>query len=436
MFLYSTLFALVLFALLALFIWAKRRYPSKQTLNTLLQDVSQKVAITQYDAALKQLKPLIQNHPKNEGVIVLHAQILRGTRELTAARAVLDEAIRSHPDSLRLVYERGRTALEQGVNEQALQDFQACSRIMRDENAALDLATALARTDRLSEAWEAVEPYAMESSNGRLLALAGDCQFHNKNYQLALGFYQQAQHYGWSNQQILARTGYCLKEAGNLLEAERFFRSILAYDSSDLTATLGLGSCLESRGQFDRALMIYQGGQAWDDGDPLILRQAGLCAVYSKRYAFGELYLSEAVQRGAGSPQALAFLGLCFEAQEKWEQAEKVYLELTETYPDHVAGYRALAWLYGVGLTQSLSSEQGLMVADRALQMMPDAIGWELVSACEARAGNFTKAHSIHEHLTQQAKDKPTQRRRRQAMRALRKKVPLGASDLPREFVA
>lgn len=433
---FALLFALILLALSALFVWLRVSYPSKQTRSSIHQEVSQAIALGSFEQALKTLKPLIIKNPHDTRTVVLHAQILRGMEEYTAALAVLQETLAKDPKNLKLVQERGRTLLEQGHPDRALEDFNCCSQVMRNEGSALDLATAHFQVGHVEEAWTVLQPYALESSNGRLLALAGDCHFHWQNFELAVGLYQQAQHYGWSNQQTLARTGHGLRSTGNLLEAERYFRSILAYDSSDISATLGLGTCLEARGQFDRALMIYQGGQAWDEGDPRVLRQAGICAVHTKQYPFAELYLTEAVHRGAKSPQALAFLGYCLEAQKKWKQAEQLYLQLTEEYPDHVAGYRALAWLYGVGLSSQLTQEQGLAVAQQALQLLPDAISWELLSACEARAGNFVRAHHIQEHLSQSAQDKDTQNRRRLAMRTLRKNLPLDENHLPRELVA
>lgn len=429
---------MTLLALAALFVWARYKHPFKQQIQRIHQSANQHIALGDYESAQKELKPLLSDRLCDSQTKVLYARILRAQGKNFEALSTLQEALEQEPKNLTLTLECARSHLQDGQAEEALEHFALCSALLRDEVGALDYARALFQTGRVAAAWEKIEGFVPDSSNGRLLSLAADCQFQEKHFELAANLYLRALRNNWSNQQTLIRAAHSLRASGSLLEAERLFRSIIAYDSGDLAATLGLGGCLEARGQFSRALMIYQGGHAWDEGDPLLLRQAGICAVHTQQESYAEFYLKEAISRGAQSPQALAFLGYSLECQAKWEEAEDVYLKLAEEYPEHVVGYKALAWLYGVGRSTQLTAEQGLFYAQKALEFDSDARSWELLSACEARAGNFSKAHTIHEQLSQQCADpdEGTQRRRRSAMRSLRRRVPLDEQLLPRELVA
>lgn len=421
--------------LLPLFERMMGRRPSKQRTLALHKKTQQLIALGHWEQALSELQPLLRHTHKNLNTHLLYLQILNNSQQHQTALLHLKAALQEYPNDLHLLKERGRLYLELRQPQDALVALQKAEPILRSEDEWLDLATAYFLTDHVAAAWEILKDRVLESRHGRLLALAGDCQFQWKNYPLAVDFYEQAQHHGWINQRTRTRMGHALHAIGKLTEAERIFREVLGSDSGDVTATLGLGGCFETRKLYRRALLIYQSGQAWDQGHALILRQAGICCVHTGQFEYAETYLQQSIKTGA-TPQALAFLGVAYEKQQKWSQAEETYLQLAEEYPEHPAGHRALAWLFGVGLSEQLSAETGLQAAHQALQLMPDSIGWELLSACEARAGNFTRAHSIQEQLSTQAPDRPTRLRRRAAMRSLRKKIPLTEQLVSRVLVA
>jgi len=78
----------------------------------------------------------------------------------------------------------------------------------------------------------------------------------------------------------------------------------------------------------------------------------------------------------------------------------------------------------------------GISIAKKALELCSDPTSWELLSACEARAGNFNTAHNIQENLSSHNEDKQTRLRRQHAMRTLRKKMPLNEKLVVKSLVA
>lgn len=154
------------------------------------------------------------------------------------------------------------------------------------------------------------------------------------------------------------------------------------------------------------------------------------------KFEFAETYFIEVLERQGSTPLILSFLGYTLECQKKWQKAEEVYFYLLNHFPQYPNGYRSLAWLYGVGVSNAISAEDGIWYAYKGLELLPDPISWEILSACEARAGNFTKAHQIQEHLLAYDTDKGARQRRQLAMRSLRKQLPLEETHVSKVLVA
>ncbi len=427
---------LLLLALLTLVEWRKSRTLSGDMKRRLTRRASEHLSLGQWSAAEKLLKKMYKREPSDEAIATLYVQLLRQTKRWQEAMTAIDGATRRDRASLLLLRERAKILLAIDRPEEALVTFQKCRPILRDEEDFYDLATAFYRTGKIAEAWEVLLPHVHDSRNGQLLALAGDCRFSRGQFDEALRLYEEAGRAEHNNTQVLARRGHCLRRLHRFTEAERCFTEILRKDSRNVSITLSLGACLEARGQFAKALMVYQRGEAWEMGDVRLFRQAGFCAVHTERFDFAELYLRETISRGGTSEQVLAFLAYSLERQAKWEEAQAIYMRLTKRYPKHVAGYRGLAWLFGVGLTVNLNPAIGLQVAQKSLEILSDLSAWEVLSACQARAGNFTEAHDIQEGLSRQEQSRDAQLRRQRAMRALRKGVPLDENLVARALVA
>lgn len=338
-----------------------------------------------------------------------------------------DEATRRHPGHWEVALQRGKALLDLGMNEAALQCFQTARDVVRTEEDHLDMGTCLFNLGKIQQAWEEVAPFVTSSRGGRLYALAADCHYHFKQHRAALIYYFMAEHCGWKTHVMQIRMALSLKASGQLEEAREIFQALVTLDSGDVEATLGLGAVLQAKGHYHEALSVYQKGKAWDGCDKRILRQAGYAATHTHQYSFAQLYFETAIRQGDEAPEIFANLAYVLECQKKWHEAEKIYLQLIERHNDNVAGYRGIAYLFGVGLS-TLEGSKAIAYAHNAVKILPDAVSWELLSACEARVGNFSKAHQIQEQLSSQSSDEDTKKRRHKAMRTLRKNMPLDSN--------
>ncbi len=409
---------------------------SARSIRKTLKIVSRHILLEDWQEAHALLKPIISSRHSGKEAALLHIQVLRGTKNYEKAFTTVTESARRYPEELLFRMEEGLILLEMGRPKEALEAFKVCAPIMRGEGAALSTATALKQTGYQSEALDLLEPWIGQTQNGALLALVGDIYFEEKQLQQAIQFYLGAFELGHQTHLVTVQLGHAFRRLGNLSEAEKIFRRLLEKDASDVIATLGLGACIQERGHDLKALLTYQASGAWQKGDPRLLKEAGRCALRTKKYAHAELYFSKVLQQEKSDPLHYAYYALALENQHKWQEAEQVYLQLTLLFPAHPLGYRALAWMFGVGLSQTLSPQQGVSFAHVALNLSNDPISWEILSACEARTGNFERAYQIQ--LTLAAHDEPKEKRilRQQALRSLRNQHPLDGHHVTRSLVA
>ncbi|MBS0622697.1 MAG: tetratricopeptide repeat protein [Verrucomicrobia bacterium] len=426
----------LLLGLLSVFEWHKSRKLSAAALQRLHKRVSEHLSLHEYEAAARLVEKLRRKAPSDPTTQLLYIQQLRKSKRLDEALAVIEEALNADHTSLLVLREKGKILLTQGSNLEALSVLRKCRAVLHSEEDRLYLARAYYRCGEVESAWNAICDLVSGSENGKLLALAGDCCFSRESYEEALRFYSRASSFEQNNTQLLFRTGHCLRRLGHYREAEECFLAILQRDSRNISATLSLGACLEAQGLYTKALLVYQHGQAWELSDPRVLRQAGICAIHTERFEFGELYLKQAMELGGATPQLMGFLGYALERQAKWEEAQSVYLELTRRYPRHPAGYRGIAWLYGVGLSSAISADLARHMAQKSIEISSDKVSWEMLSAVEARSGNFTQAHHIQECLSQQEADEQTAMRHKRAMRELRAGRPLDETFVSHTLVA
>ncbi len=429
-------FVIISLGLLALREWLMSHRPSPQKIKRLQNDTARHIVLGEWNLAKKSLKLLINKRLAYPETAILHIQVLRGLNQSDHALFVADKFLTLFPQQLTLHHERAKTLMDLGRPKEALYSFERCKTLLHRDDDFADYIQALLLIKEVDAAWSILQPVIKRTKHGRLLALAGDCQFHKENHAQAILQYKQAQKNDWEHNQTSFRLGLCFKSLGNYVQAQEFFRALLDENGSDVVLAYELGTCFEAQGDFTGALACYQERKIWEQGDARILRQAGICAIYTKQYQYAEIYLGECMKKGNHTPQVLAFYAHSLECQHLWKEAEALYLRLTEDFPLHVWGFRALAWLYGVGLSDGLDADLGLSMAQRALELQPDSTSWEILSACEARSGNFDKAHHIQEHLSCQTKDKLIQMRRRKAMRILRQKVPLNETQVSRVLVA
>jgi tetratricopeptide (TPR) repeat protein len=423
-------------AILTLRDWVATGSPSSKVVQKSLKRVAQLISLQDWEKAEKELLPFLENGKGGKEAYLLEIQILRG-------RGLLQEALhktviqsRVFPEELLFRFEEGEILLKLERAKEAVAAFQVCAPILRGEAPLFSLASALYQCSYPKECLEVLDPLLSSTQNGLIAATAGDALYELKFFPEAIARYTQAIALGCKTHHIFIQLGHACRRFGNLSKAEKIFRGLLEKDLHDIDAALGLGACLQERGLHNKALLIYQAALAKTPQEVRLLHQAASAAFRTKKYLVAENYFLALSQQQEPDPQILSYYGLCLEHQKKWQEAEQIYLKLIQLFPADYQGYRALAWMFGAGLSQTLSQNLGMDCAHRALKLKNDPLSWEILSACAARIGQFDKAYQIQLSLAKQDKDTQTRTRRQQALRTLRKKMPLGNHLIVRTQVA
>jgi tetratricopeptide (TPR) repeat protein len=430
-----TLLTLGIVAFITIHDWVMRRATAK-SIQKLLTRVEQSISLQDWEKAEQELAQLLEKGKAGKEAYLLEIKILRGKGSLHEALQKVAVQSRMFPEELLFRLEEGKVLLELNRTQEALTAFQVCAPILRGESDLVSLASALCKAGHPQECLDALAPYLKHSLNGQMLGLAGDAFYELKLFSEAIIHYRKALDLGYKTHQLYVQLGHAYRRYGNLTNAEKTFRNLLEKDAGDSDATLGLGACLQERGQHNKALLIYQASLVVHTKDLRLLHQAAYAALRSKKYRFAEVYFFEVLRQQEADPSTLAYYGFCLESQKKWQEAEQTYLKLVQLFPNYYQGYRALAWMFGVGLSQTLSHTQGLNFAHVALKLKHDPISWEILSACAARTGQFDKAYQIQLALSKQDKASDARARRQQTLRTLRKKIPLGDTQVSRTQVA
>ena len=364
------------------------------------------------------------------------AKLLRAQKKYQSALRFLFEASKRYPEELLFRLEEALVYLDLDQADKAMEAFKVCEPILYADAHRLALAQAYLKTNQDEAFLEVIEPYLIRQDNETAFILSGHYFFQKRVYEQAIKAYLQAIELGAQQQYVWIALGYSYVHTYSFEKAEQTFKHILQRDESDVEAVLGLGLCLEKRGMFYKALHLYQRDCIWSQNDPRVLRQAGICALQLRKYLHAHLYFKQAVQRQDNDPELFSYLALSLEHLQKWKEAEEIYLILTEKFHMHVSGYRALAWLFGCGLSENITTEQGLAYAYKALELNQHPVLWEILSACHARAGNYEQALKIQEYLLEHHGDPADHRRRMESMRTLRQHLPLSNALIARSEVA
>lgn len=436
MFVITLLLTLTAVLFLSVRDWISTREHSARSVRNKLKAVSQQISLQEWDKAQKELLPLIEKKQGGKEAALFEIQILRGTDHLQEALQKVSFSVREYPEELFFRLEEANILLDLDRASEALDAFRVCSPILREESDFLALGTALLRAGFSKQCLDLLKPWLQKSKNGQLSLLYAEALYSIKQFQEAIQYYNSALALGEKSHQVFLQLGHAYRRLGNLAKSEEIFRKLIEKDNGDIAATLGLGLCLQERGHFHKALLIYQSGLAWEKKDQDILYQSGLCALRTKKFSFAEFCFKELIQSQVNNPKFLAYYGLSLENQKKWQEAEQTYIRLIHLFPSYIPGYRALGWLFGVGLSKTLSPEEGLNFAHRAVKFKSDPISWEILSAAYARVGAFEKAYPIQLELAKKDKDPATRARRQQVLRNLRKRAPLEESHVLKALVA
>lgn len=411
-------------------------YLFKHASQKQLQIISQLIALEQFEEAKLQLQPLLQKKRKCKKSALCFIRILRGTGEVEEALKKAQEAARLYPEELLFRLEEAIALLLLERTREALAAFNVCGPILRKERELYLLALTYYKLEHFEHCSRIIEPLLETSQDDELFILAGDAKVQQRQFGKAIALYIMAIDLKGHNHALTIKLADAYRRHGNLTHSETLYRQILEKEPSDVEATLGLAACMVERGLLQKAYLFFQNSKAWQKKDSQLYFQAALLAIKLKRYDEGHALLGHLLEKGTISLQTLIYSGYCLEKQQKWSQAEAIYLRLIEYYPEHPHGYRALSWMFGVGISSQLSPKEGLLMAHYALKLLPDVLSWEVLSACEARASNFVRAYEILESLVQEESDPSARQRLQRAMRLLRKNLPLNDNLILREKVA
>jgi tetratricopeptide (TPR) repeat protein len=428
-------FTFALITLISLRDWIISRSASR-SLQKKLRLISQLISLQDWEKGEKELKILLEKGKGGKEAKLFEIQILRGNGLLQEALHKAEIQSRMFPEELQFRLEEARIHLAMGKPHAALAAFQVCAPILREESDLVSLASALCQGGYPQESLEILTPLLNTTQNGQVAGLAGDALYELRQFKEAIECYTNAIACGHQTHHILVQLGHAFRRYGNLAEAEKIFKGLLEKDGADQEATLGLGACLQERGHYHKALLIYQAALTALPQNVLLLYQAALAALRAYKFRVAETYFFEFLKTQKADPHTLSFYGLCLEHQKKWQEAEQVYLKLIQQFPETHYGFRALAWMFGVGLSQTVSLNQGLSYAHRALKLKNDSLSWEILSACAARTGDFEKAYQIQLSLAKYDTDPHARTRRQQVLRTLRKKAPLDFHQVVRSLVA
>lgn len=436
MFTTIVLLTLTLIVFLTFCDWIRSPRLSTRSIKKSLKGISQAISLGEWIRAERDLQPILESGKGGGEAILYQLQVLRGTNRLEEAFALASKAARDFPEDLLFRLEEGNILLQMKRPKEALDAFRVCSPILRGETEYFRLGLAFYQAGNPLQCLEALDSWLPTTQNGEITALAADALFEQKRFKEAIELYTRSLNLGYQTHQVFTQLGSSFRRLGNLSESERVFRSLLEQDPKDVCATLGLGACMQERGHYQKALLIYQSGDVWETKDPRLMKEAGICALRTQKFNFAERYFLEVMKREEPSTSILAYYGYSLEGQRKWQEAEQTYLRLIQLFPSFPHGFRALAWLFGVGLSTTLTTAQGLHFAHAALKLKNDLVSLEILSACEARAGHFAKAYQIQELLCNNDQDPKARLRRQQALRKLRNNIPLDDHHVSHSHVA
>lgn len=324
----------------------------------------------------------------------------------------------------------GKCLLSQGLSKEAFEVLYEVRSLLNGETEKVLFAQA-ALSENPKLAFEALQDVLPKSKSGKTWALAGDIACALERYPQAVDYYRNALRFGHNPHQVQLHLAHALRKCGFVEEAIAIFRDILKRDPEDVQATIGFACALQTKGEPHKALSALRTSAAWIKNDPLLTFQTGLIALYLRRDSLAEECFSLAREKG-DFPEAYLFHGYSLEKSKRWEEAEKIYLEMVKVFPEDARGYEAAGFLFAVGLSSSISADQGILIARTLHKLKPNRTSSELLSACEARVGNFEIALKIQESLIALDLDKKDQIRRRQCLRALKRNLPLDDTLVPR----
>ena len=430
MFILISTFFLVLLGSFFIYKWIFPNQNSIHLIQKKIKNAFLAISLEQWQKAYKILKPLVEADKGGEKAFYYLIQAEREMHQLSCALDRATMGARRFPENLLFRLEEAKSAYLLKKYDRAYDAFKVCEPILREQSDLLCYAKTLYEKQKYTEAISWIEPILSQKHEDELYIFLGDLHYAKNAFIVAISYFQKAFHLGITTKELFLKLAHAYRRYGNLMEAERLFKEILTTDREDESATLGLGACIEERKNYRKALLLYESSPAWSNRSTNLTEKAALMAIKVEKYQRAEEYLKELLKTPSPKMQWYSYFGFALQIQEKWHEAEQIYCTMVQKFPQSAYGYRALAWLFAAGKTKSTTRQNALSLAHIAVKLQNDTTSWEILSACEARLGNYEKAYQIHTALYKKDLNPQNQRRLRRAIEQIESRTPLAPEEL------
>ncbi|EPP34530.1 TPR repeat family protein [Chlamydia ibidis] len=392
-----------------------------------IQEVHLSMELKEWGVAEQKLLPVLKKRRYRRLCLFDYMRILRGLERFEEVDKLLAEANRLGLHSWHFFREVAYKACRYAAYRESAQAFSLVPRDMFEEQDAAKYALVLVRVGQLESACAVIEPWISPLSHQETYITVGHIYFTSKRYGDAVEFYNRAIALAPCPPDVIYNLAHAYRISGQYNEARKLFCKLLSEANYKEEAIFNIGLCEQKLGRFAQALSIYRSSALWKRGDALLMKYAALAAVEEEAYQLAEYCWQFAFRCPAYAEDKSCMLsyGLSLCHLEKYTEAEKIYLKVVQKFPDCPIACKALAWFSGVGYAKMITVEEGLVYAKRALKVNHTSATLELLSACEARLGNFDTAYEIQTFLSVQDLSLQQKKRRALIMRNLRQRLPL-----------
>lgn len=408
--------------------------------NKLFKEIAYHISLEEWELAEKKILSLLSKKSYRYQVLLSYARVLKETQRIEEALLILEEGLLSRKKEEKLFY------LEQAHCFVALKQYdKALPLFYKTQDIFLDVKDYVAFSKSLLMLFKPIEAMrVLNCIKERLIyfdqkLLMGDIYFVLKDYENALFWLEEALKLSQDfSIDLNKKLGLTYRKLKLYEKSKKIFQVLIKHNPYDFETLFNLGLCEEEQKNYKKALLIYQESYLWKKNNPVLMKHGGECAFFEKNYLLAKRCFEQLLKQDKVAFQN-SFIWIkyafCLESLGEWKQAEEVYVFITRKFPYCIEGYEALSWMYGVGLSTDITLQVGLFYARHFVQLKKDKISLEILSACEARAGNFKKAYEIQSLLISYDTSKEEQKRRQKVLRNLRQNLPLDNEHLNRTYI-
>lgn len=392
-----------------------------------IREVRRHIELKEWKEAEQKILPIFKKRGYRRQCLLDYVRITRALHHFAESEKWLSRASKLKMFEHKFFIEMAYKTYRHGVYHKTVQAFSLVPQDLLEELDAACYAAALGRIGEISAACTVIEPWISAVSHQETYLTVGYIYFIARRYQDSIEFYGRALALGPCSNEVLYQFAHSHRICGHYAEAQELFQRLLEEPRYKEEAYFNIGLCLQELGYASKALSIYQGSKFWSRGDARLMKHAAKAAMNQKNYQLAEQCWDVAFRCSTYSEDISCLLdyGLSLCILGKYSSAEKIYLKIVQKSPECVTACKALAWLVGIGYASIVSPSSGIEYAKRAVQITQSIETLELLSACQARIGNFDEAYEMQSFLSAYDHSLQQKTRRSQIMRNLRKKLPL-----------